>query len=55
MDSDMPTKDTEKIKKEVVYIDGKPIRGIQEIKPGKITVSLDIEERGGNIAGIDIR
>ncbi len=32
----MPTKDAEKIVQAAVYIDGKPIKRIQEIRPQKI-------------------
>lgn len=32
----MPTKNTEKIAQAAVYIDGKPIKSIQEIRPQKI-------------------
>lgn len=34
----MPTKDDEKIIQEVVYIDGKPIKEIQEIRAQQIKV-----------------
>lgn len=45
MDSDMPTKDTEKMRNAAVYIDGKPIKGIQEIRPRKITVKRSFAYR----------
>ena len=34
----MPTKDAEKMKQAAVYIDGKQIKGIQEIRVRKIRV-----------------
>lgn len=41
----MPTKDAEKIEQAAVYIDGKPIKGIQEIKPQHIRIERSFAYR----------
>lgn len=41
----MPTKNAEKIAQAAVYIDGQPIKGIQEIRPQKIMVERSFMHR----------
>ena len=41
----MPTKDAEKIVQAAVYIDGKPIKEIQEIRPQQIKVERSFTYR----------
>lgn len=43
----MPTKDAEKIAQAAVYIDGKPIKQIQEIRPKEIRVIKSRHRRKG--------
>jgi hypothetical protein len=50
----MPTKNAEKIVQAAVYIDGKPIKGIQEIRPQKITVKRSFIYRLAKMIRIEI-
>ncbi len=43
----MPTKNAEKIAQAAVYIDGKPIKRIQEIRPQEIRVVKSRHRRKG--------
>ncbi len=43
----MPTKNAERIAQAAVYIDGKPIKGIQEIRPQKIKIIKSRHRRKG--------
>lgn len=50
----MPTKDAEKIVQAAVYIDGKPIKQIQEIKPKEIRVERPFIYRLAKLIRIEI-
>lgn len=43
----MPTKNAERIAQAVVYIDGKPIKGIQEIRTQEIKIIKSRHRRKG--------
>ncbi len=50
----MPTKDAEKIVQAAVYIDGKPIKEIQEIRPQQIKVERSFTYRLAELIKLEI-